>query len=257
MSADLLNLDRFRLRSIRDADPTGYLGTLSTPGQACKAVFLAAEVGAITWNTAQWPELTFGVWSDSEVAETQPSRRRRRSAEADVAELSTWIQLQPSWPQLGGASIPWPIDESALVVGTFESRLDGLVAAAVDALNTIHRRTTDMARTLAGAVVPHPALTSPLTTNGSRPPSTAAGRRTFTAAGVATSEDEIAHVLAGLARNAEADAAHQHEPHSHGVVAHLGHAITVLPNGSGLMTTNGNHGRFLVTLTATIDPPEI
>lgn len=256
MSADLLTLDRFRLRSIRDADPTGYLGTLSSPAQACKAVFLAAEVGAITWNAARWPELTFGVWSDSEVVETQPSRRRRRSAEADVAELSTWLQLQPSWPQLGGASIPWPIDESALVVGTFESRLDGLVDAAVDALNSIHRRTTDMARTLAGDVTPLPALTSALT-NGSRPPSAAAVRRTFTAAGVATSEDEIAHVLAGLARNAEADAAQQHEPHTQGVVAHLGHAITVLPNGTGHMTSNGHHGRFLVTLTATIEPPEI
>ena len=251
MSADLLTLDRSRLRSIHDADPTGYLGTLISPSQACKAVFLAADIGAITWDTARWPELTFGVWSDSEIAEAQPSRRRRRSAETDVAELSTWLQLRPSWPQLGGASIPWPLDDSTLVVGTFESRLHGLIAATVDALNTMHRQATDMARSLAGD------FALPLTSNGNRPESAAPGRRTFTAAGIATSEDEIAHVLAGLARNAEADAGHQHEPHSQGVVAHLGHAITVLPNGSGHMTTNGHHGRFLVTLTATIEPPEI
>ncbi|NUS44744.1 MAG: hypothetical protein HOQ24_13780, partial [Mycobacteriaceae bacterium] len=71
----LLQVDKSRLHLVAAADPTGFLGALLQPGQACRAVFLAAEVEAITWDESHWPDLEFGVWCAEPVAAAAPPRR--------------------------------------------------------------------------------------------------------------------------------------------------------------------------------------
>ncbi|MBJ8341882.1 hypothetical protein JGU71_23635 [Antrihabitans sp. YC3-6] len=245
MTLPLLTLEPTRLGMVAAADQLGLLGGLEEPSQACRAVFLAAEVGAIAWDEEAWPDLAFGVWSDGVEATTS---RRRRSADTPTAELSTWLQLQPEWPQLGGTAIEWPLPSAKELLG-FDDRLRALSFAAVESFNSIHDRAVRMARALVGDA-------PPVATPRPAPQPAHSPRRTFTAAGVAGSEHDVPDVLASLARSAEINAADgKNGERPTGVLAHLGHAVTVLPNGSVPLTGNAHHGRFLVTLTATIESP--
>jgi hypothetical protein len=287
MSAEeLFVFDRARLRLVTEADSTGYIGTLEHPAQACRVVFLAAELGAIGWDESYWPELEFGVWCDEPAEQPTQHRRRRAADEALATELSTWLQLRRSWPQLGGPSIPWPLPTCPPGPAGFNERLTALVATAVEALNTTYRRTLLMARALAGPPRAEPvaaATPPPPFANGvvgaaagntdsipivamSSPVLTAAPQavhsvtdpvtRTFVATAVAATEYEIGDVLGMLVRNAEANAmrglpAGQQPP------LHLDHTVIAIPTGppapGHLAGGNGLSPRFLVTLTATHD----
>ena len=233
MIAELFTLDRPKLRLVTQADHMGFLADLTTPAQACRAAFLAAEVGALSWDRQRWPDLTFGVWSDAEAPATGGGRRRR-AAEADShAELNTWLHLRPTWPQLGGPSIQWPLPDSPALSDP-HGRLEHIAETVHDALNTAFRRTMTMARTLAGT----PAQPA-------RPTPNASGKRTFTATGFAAGHAQVGDVLAGLAGEAEAAAAGAHSGEHEGLVAHIGHSITALPDTM-------QQQQFMVTVTATI-----
>lgn len=148
MSEELFALDRTRLHLVIGADPTGQVGGLDTPEQASRVAFLAAEVGAITWNDDRWPELEFGVWCEPE---QQSPRRRRSLAVATSTELNIWLQLRSAWPQLGGPSIQWPLPDTFAGGpdgdGT-AGRLAAVAAATVEALNATYRRALRMAEAL-------------------------------------------------------------------------------------------------------------
>lgn len=273
MAAELFTLDRSKLGLIAAGDPMGFLGQLSTAPQACRAAFLAANVGAVAWDKAVWPDLTMGVWSDPPAARPDSGRRRRPEDESDTAELSTWLQLRPTWPQLGGPSIQWLLAGNADRTD-YDQRVEDLADAVVVALNTTYRRSMQMARTLVGADEPaladgtstKPAHTPTLTA----PPAQLTGpaivatpepepeptlvttlptAQTYTASRVAHSELEVGEVLATLTRGAESASAREA-----GTLVHVSHAVTPLPSGIDGLSSNGQRGRFLVTLTATITP---
>lgn len=279
MTAELFTLDRPKLRLVSEADPMGLLDDVTTAAQACRAAFVAAEVGALDWDRERWPDLLFGVWTDAPVPASGAGRRRRTGDSDATTELNTWLHLRPTWPQLGGPSIHWPLPDPAL--SGRESRIEQIAEAVLEALNTTFRRTMLMAHTLTETTTartdlpPHPptqrngsvltkadsnriALTeiatdTPQATDTPTPtddakPVDPPGRRTFTASGFAASHAHVGDVLAGLANEAEAVAARTHEHPHDGIVAHIGHAITpVAPSDAA-----GRHG-FLVTVTATID----
>ncbi|KAA0023023.1 hypothetical protein [Antrihabitans cavernicola] len=274
MAAELFTIDRSKLGRVVVADPMGFLGQLSTAAQACRAAFLAANVGAIVWDKERFPDLLLGVWSDSEQPQQDSGRRRRPKDASESAELSTWLQLRPAWPQLGGPSIGWPLEDKSDRT-TYDHRVDDLTEAVVAALNTTYRRSMQMARTLVGSTEPmshfdgltrpeaapaltgsesHAGLTGPAPTPMPDPESETltvtalSDARTFTASGVAHSENEVAEVLATLARSAES--ASQRGSSN---LAHLDHAVTPLPSGIDGLSSNGQRGRYLVTVTATID----
>jgi hypothetical protein len=281
MSAEeLFVFDRTRLRLVTEADSTGYIGTLEHPAQACRVVFLAAEFGAIGWDDSRWPELEFGVWCDEPAQQPTQHRRRRAVDETMATELSTWLQLRRSWPQLGGPSIPWPLPTCPSGPAGFNERLTALVATAVEALNTTYRRTLLMARALAGppraeqasapfangvtgmaasntASIPIIPATPPIRTTSAQAVHSVADpvTRTFVAAAVAATEYEIGDVLSMLVRNAEASAMRGH-PAGQPPPIHLDHTVVAIPASvpAQLGTGAGHSQRFLVTLTATHDP---
>lgn len=253
MSAELFVFDRARLHLVTEADPTGYVGGLESPTQACRAVFLAAEISAIRWDDARWPELEFGIWCDE--PEPVPSRRRRAAETITITELSIWLQLRPTWPQLGGPSISWPPLNTAAGPEGYIQRLDAVVEAAVEALNTTYRRTVRMGEVLVnlahsttnGANGYHDVEVDDLSTTAfapvplDTPPATA---QVFTTTAVASSEHEIADVLATLVREATEWAS---ATFTDAVLTYVDHAVTPLPRAGG----NGYAERFLVSLTAT------
>lgn len=283
MSAEeLFIFDRARLRLVTEADSTGYIGMLEHPAQACRVVFLAAELGAIGWDESRWPELEFGVWCD-EPAEQPTQHRRRRAADETLAtELSTWLQLRRSWPQLGGPSIPWPLPTCPPGPAGFNERLTALVATAVEALNTTYRRTLLMARALAGppraeppAAAPAPGFpngvvgaavgnTDSIPVVSTSPPIRTAATQTvhsiadpathtFVATAVAATEYEIGDVLSMLVRNAETNAT-RGLPAGPPPPMHFDHTVVAIPTSSPAAgPLNGHSPRFLVTLTATPD----
>jgi hypothetical protein len=162
---DLFTVDHARTHLVTDADPTGLLGALELPTQACRAVFLAAEVGAVSWDESRWPGIEFGVWCE-EPAPEQPGRRRRRAEETQVSELSTWLQLDPGWPQLGGRSVAWPPRNWP---ADRDQRIAVIVASAVEALNSTHRRAVRMARALLDPPLLAPAQPAPTQTSPAAP----------------------------------------------------------------------------------------
>ncbi|TSE00109.1 hypothetical protein FOS14_09875 [Skermania sp. ID1734] len=245
MATEFISIDRSKLSALHDADPMNFLGDITAPAQACRAVFIAAQVGALTWDKQAWPELTFGVWSDGS-ARAESTGRRRAQTETRT-ELSPWLQLRPSWPQLGGPGIAWPVVERPPGATGAQIRARDIIEATAEALNSIYAQAQQMARALLGEQQAQaPLVPRPKPVSVRQPPS---GPRTFTAARVANSIDEVTSVLAELSHDAELDAGvHQ----GLGVVTNLCHAITALPENQ----VNGNRGhgaRFLVTVSATID----
>ncbi len=222
MVAGLFSLDRSRLRRNADADPLGLPADLSAAPAACRAVFLAAEAGAITWDRTRFPDVEFGVWSDA--AGTGGNGRRRSRAESTF-ELTTWLQLDPAWPQLGGASITWPQPAA--------DPFEALAQATVVALNSLYDSARTMSRALTGLTAA-PAAPAPARTTA---PSPQPHRRTFAASAVANSEHEVGAVLAGLTLRAERDGFE-----AGATLLNVDHAVTALADGPS---------RFLVTVTAT------
>jgi hypothetical protein len=261
MSGHFFACDHARLHLVGEADATDSLGDLDRPAQACRAVFLAAEVSAVTWDSARWPELEFGVWFDEPDPRTS---RRRRAAGATSVELSVWLQLRPQWPQLGGASIEWTPPHPATASTTVADRLRRLVDDAVGALNDLYRQAREMAEELSppAARTPRPApgsadMAGPLgvglraladapvtSAPANAAPTAAVTTRATTRTIVATAaaaERNIADVLAQLVRTVEAQT-------GDAATLRLDHAVTPLPP-NGTQT-----GRYLVSVTATVQP---